>query len=1235
MGSLFDRMATSSVLDEQESTIEKTVEAPDTSAAIPTKPKSSLFNRMSNENIPEPEDVAVKNRQSIENNTAVRGAALRFVRDRLGMEDLSEEDAMDEFVEHFRKFNVNEMTAAGDFNYVSGVAADATGKTKLDPKRREAAKQRLSDYQLLYTTFQDLPNFHGGGWETFADYAEGILKAPSTYIGLALPGAGKAGGMAATTAAKAATQGVLVSALKTVAPSNILKQAAARPLITAAGFEAAAAVAQDVAAQKTEMEINLRDEYDPLQGAISGAIGAALPAAVGLYGLKGAVRKGVERNTGDLLGDAEKAIIAKNEKAEKAADEILKSNDIIAKDLKSVLAGLDAETAVKPKKAKKGEKPPKKKALDEEQVAAGKEGFADIAEDLGVGASGDASGVARTLGVDEDAVSVTPEFVLGFDPGRNKRIFGAVVDLIKTGKIDIDVKADPTKRVTEYISDAIRQYAKDDPKKATKLFEDIAEKYNLTGDDFANLFMADVSDAARKLQSASVASRIFRNLNAVAGDDIFFLDTQTKELLQKATADVQKGDMRSAFEFLSAADKKKAQKGKDGALEYLRKLDELRRATMTSQTATTIRNTASGGARVGIDVVTKAFDRGIAKSVHALTGGKYGTSAGGLSAPNEDIFAVVFGLMNKKETDAVQEIFKTEFSKKASNLFREMQDIIETGVGDSARGSKLRMLGRELNALNTASDNMFKRAAFTAGLKRGLNELAAKGEKVGKITDPSELNLASIIRNGNFNAVFNTPQGKRIMDKAIGDALAFTYQRPPNNSVSKAFVNLANSAPFLTSSLVPFPRFIANAMRFTYEYSPLYILSDAWGKGAISKTRQGVDAFGNEINNYEEIAKALVGTGGLIGAMAFRDSEYAGEKWYEARFADGTTFDMRPFFPAAPYLWVADIVNRTMKADGDITADPVLGESSFFTEGLQALTGTQFRAGFGIYAIDGAIEDLIGAKDSAEGVRTIGINMASNIINTYSIPLTAGQDLYNTFLAPDEERLVRDTKSSDWLSLMVNKSLARVPANYAIEKYLAESLGTNAPEIYQSPTRGGVLRRVTPVTRQFSGILLQERKNWFEKEIDRLKINKRIISRRTGIPEADLLLNQHFGEYIEDYVVPSLKNSKEYEKMTAAEKRNMMVNVIGNYKKDVEDMVKRRGRREDELMDTRFGFNPMDKLAFKNKSKAAQQRAFEAYHQIHGKPETGDNRRGRGYDYDALVYYAEFFEDKYGDVGKN
>tara|TARA_R100001510_G_C7655418_1_gene214576 strand:- start:117 stop:3761 length:3645 start_codon:yes stop_codon:yes gene_type:complete len=1209
MASLFDRMSSDPVLEEQETVIEPTT------SAIPTARKSSLFERMQTENVEEPEAVTTRNRETIEKNTAVRGAAQRFVRDRLGMTDLSEEEAMEEFVEHFRKFNVNEMTAAGDFNYVSGIAADATGKTNLDTKRRDEAKQRLSDYQLLYTAFQDLPSFHGGGWETFFDYAEGIMKSPSTYIGLALPGAGKAGGVAANTAAKAATQSVLMTALKTVAPSNVIKQAAARPLRTAAGVEAFGALTQDMAAQNTEIEANLRDEYSFGQSLTAAAVGAALPAAVGLYGLKGAVRKGVERNTGDLLGDAQKAIIEKNELAEAAADKILKENDIIAKDLKSVLAGLDPDNKIKPKKK---EKPADKRALPEEQVEAGQEKFADIAEDMGVGTGGDASGVARTIGVEPEAMSVTPEFVLSFDPSRNKRVFAAVTELIKKGKIDIDIASDPSKRVTEYVSDAIRKFAKDDPDKAAKLFEDLAEKYNLTGDDFANLFIADISDAARKLQGASAASRIFKRLNGVAGDDIFYLDTQTKELIQKATDDITKGDNRAAFQFLTEAERRASKKSGKSLMDHLQRADELRRSAMTSQVATTIRNTASGAARVGIDVVTKGFDRGLAKFVHGATGGKFGSKAGGLAAPNEDVFAILMGLMNKKETDAVETLFKEGFSKKSAQLFREMQDVLDSAIPDSARTSKLRILGKELNALNTASDNLFKRAAFVGNLKRGLNELAAKGEKVGKL-DATDLNLRNIIRQGNFNAVFNTPQGKKILDKAIDESLYFTYQRTPDNQTARQMIRLAHSAPFLTSSLVPFPRFIANALRFTYEYSPMYILSDVWGRGAISKTFRDGGA-----ENFEEISKALVGTAGLYGAMAFRESEYAGEKWYEGRLPDGTTFDMRPFFPAAPYLWAADLYNRYQKAKDDPMADPVIGESSFFTEGLQALSGTQFRAGFGIYAIDGAIEDWLGAKDNPEALQKIGINMAANVASTYSIPLTVGQDLYNTFLSPDDERIVRDTKSSDMTSLFVNKALARVPGNYAIEKMLAESMGTTAPEIYESPTRAGVLRRTTPLSRQYIGILKQERKNWFEKEIDTLKIGRRIIARKTGIPEADILLNQHFGEYIEDYVTPTLKNSEDYKKMTAAEKRNMMVNVIGHYKQDIEDLAKRKARASDDAMLSRFGFNPIKALDFKNLSKFARENALNRYHELHGVPDDST----KGYNYDELIYYGKFYEEQ-------
>jgi hypothetical protein len=156
----------------------------------------------------EKEDVAASkvNREVIKN-SAVQEAALRFVKERLGMTELSVEDAMDEFVEHFREFNVNELTAAGDYRYVTAAAADATKRGD------EKAARRLSDYRLLYQTFNEMPSFSDGFWKATGDYAEGILKAPSTYIGLALPGVGKAGGVGAT-------QALNVGVNKTLAQKN-------------------------------------------------------------------------------------------------------------------------------------------------------------------------------------------------------------------------------------------------------------------------------------------------------------------------------------------------------------------------------------------------------------------------------------------------------------------------------------------------------------------------------------------------------------------------------------------------------------------------------------------------------------------------------------------------------------------------------------------------------------------------------------------------------------------------------------------------------------------------------------------------------------------------------------------------------------------------------------------------------------------------------------------------------
>lgn len=1087
--------------------------------------------------------------QNIEGNSAVREAAVRFARDRLGMTDISEEDAMEEFVEHFRAFNVNELTAGNDYRYVSAAAADATKRND------DKAAQRLSDYRLLHQTFAEMPAFSDNWLTATGDYAQGILTAPSTYAGLLLPGAGKVGGVAAQQAAKVAVQQTLKQALKSPV-STLAAKAAANPIKTAVAVEGVAGSLQNVAAQKAEIAADLRDDYSGTETALAFGLSGAPVAVLGSVG-KGILTRKVEQGTGELVEEASKAVEKANEKAIAKAEKTLEKNKEVASKLSSAL-----------------------RPLDPEQVAKGKEVRDDIAEQVGLTPQGDVDGLARTLGADKkDILAGEPTLTISIDEQRTKRIFGATVDIMKKSNKGLL----EGERVTEGVARTIRQLNDKKAGQGDKFYRTVLKEYNLTHDDFANLLMADVSDAARKLQQAGAAARVFKNLNAVASDNLFALNDVAKASVEKVGKAIEDGDVRKA---LDSADEMEGNI-KEG---FFKKLDSVRLASMTSQTATTVRNTVSGYGRVGIDTATKAVDRGVAR----FLGQKVET-------PNEDIFAVAYGLVNKKESKAVREIFEMGFHKKASQLFRELQDIES---GGAVKMTRMRHYSRELNALNTLSDNMFKRAAFVGSLKRQLNEAYTKKLKAGDEVNIDDYNLVNVIKNGDFNKVFGGKEGGKLLDKAVEDALYFTYQKSPSSPAARAIIQGIHSAPFLTTSLVPFPRFIANAMRFTYEYSPLYLLSDAWGKGAISKTK-GAD-------NYEEISKALVGTGMIAGAYAFRSSEYAGENWWEGKTADGKTYDLRPFFPAAPYLFVADMIKR------GVDGDPLFGDRNFITDAIQALTGTQFRAGFGIYAIDSAVKDLFRDDiDATQKVESIAANFGANIISTFTIPLTAGQDLYNTFLAPDDELIIRQTNSSNVFDLMVNKSLARIPANYRLEQLLADSIGLNPPEIYEFPTRDEPMRRQTPISRQFAGILLQERRNFLENEMARLKVSRRKLSQKTGVPEADQLINALIGEYATNYIVPVLQNSQKYKNAPSDEQAAILKTYIDDFRGDVMELVKLRSRLSGV---ERYGFDPMQRVAFNKLSAIAQKRAKARYEKMY------PNYKEKGYDYEELVRLGKYFE---------
>ena len=1155
----------------EEEDTDVTISSPKKSSAL----QNSFFNEYAKDGVTPDDKIAdneigvTKSYEAIKKDPAVREAAVRFAQDHLGYETIDPDDAISEFIEHFRSFNVNELTAGMDYNIVSGLATDAASTTDKDNARK--AQQRLDDYTKLYQTYQALPGAFdaGGAPGAFLDYLEGIAKAPSTYIGI-VPGIFTGGAATAltkagaTAGAQVAKEGVkqIIKRKLTSPVSELARAAAANPVKTTVLTEATAGALQNIAQQKTEIEIGERDTVSKkeiaLMSAISGAPAALIPGL-----LKNLSGRQINKGAADLLADAEKAIAAKNEAAKEAAEATFEGNIKLARDIDAQFRG----------------------PLDPEGVARGNRTKAQIGEQLGV----------------------TNEFVISLDPSRDKRIIAAAMEVLESGK----VKYDPSKeRVSDALGRAITQV--DFGEEGLKSFKDTMKKYNLSSDDMLNVLVADLSradasEAGALLGRRSAAKRkLIRRITDAGAADIFGLTEETTATLKKLDDALASGDTRQVLQATGEV--------KEGIT--IRGIDQLRLSMMTSQTATTFRNLISGYSRVGFDVATKVLDRSMAQGASVVGKGK-GKVKLFDATPNADTFAVLSGMTNHVRSKALASLLQQGFQRRHQQLFRQLTDIADaSGELKGARTSKMQHLARELNALNTLQDNMFKQASFFGELSRELNEAAARTRAINPAQDVSQFNLERIMRSGNFNEIFESTikagdevvfDGKKVLDRAIDKSLYFTFQRSPSNPTAKAFVNAAHSLPFLTTSFVPFPRFVANALRFTYEYSPAYLVS------GIRKS------LAKDATNYEELAKGLVGSGFLAGAIAFRNSEYAGENWYEGKTMDGKTYDLRPFFPAAPYLFFADLITRKYKGE------PLTGDRSITTEAIQALSGTQFRAGFGIYALDKAFKDIT-EEQSPEKAAEIAAQFTGNIINTFTIPFTSLQDTFNTFIAEDEARIVRDTDmqikdTKDFLTLVARRSLARIPLNYKIEEYLSETIGVKQSEYYESGTRAEKLRRIAPITRQTMGILLQERKNFFEKEISRLKLPRSVINARTGVPEADMMLDASYGEYITNYVVPRME-TEGYKKLEDAQKKVFITELISDYRTDIREAVEENAK---ETAEARFGFNPFELKAFEkfaNDRRTAPfaQKAIEMYEERYGKDEPKD--------YEVILKIAKLLKDR-------
>jgi len=676
-----------------------------------------------------------------------------------------------------------------------------------------------------------------------------------------------------------------------------------------------------------------------------------------------------------------------------------------------------------------------------------------------------------------------------------ENITAAALDLAAKGKLKIK-RGD---RITTVLQRAIA----DGDLKVPEITK-ILKEYNLTADKFSLLYKAELSEAGKTMQ---VQSNLVQTMQA-----------SLKEL---ENAGVSTVGAREAKEIAENANKG----------TFFKDLDRLRLGAMTSQPATTMRNNINAGLRVAVDMGVRVADNIL-----------------NLRNPFDSVFDVARYMFNPSEANITRQLLEGNMPDTARKLFRDAADLASTTGGES----KLAQLGTKLNYFNTMSDNFFKQAMLTASLRRRIKDANIKG--LGN-------DLDKIIATGKFNQIPDD-----IMNKSIKDSLEFVYQSSFEGAdkgfiarKTRGFLKAHRDMPFVISSFMPFPRFVANQLKFLYDHAPVigYIGLENIGKKAGYK-KATLAGFADSKLVKEKAAKQIAGASMFATALAWRNQQGDGVTWSEFKDDKGDIVDGKALYgPFAPFMLAADIYYRWSKSN--VGGETDIGEiapsrENYVRETLQALAGSQFRTGYGLYAIDKMIDDLSGEGDfiGSKGEKILG-EFVGNIVNTFSIPLSPFKDIYSQF--DKESRFVPETRMSgevNFLDIVMKRGFRALP-----------DIGPEYDMPLADPTKTGRVIAINPLEKQMFGFTRRPKKNTLQAEMGTLNLQYYNIYKRDSNDLIDLYTRHNLSEGgAKTNLSERMKKvieSKEYKRRTTLqEKRDYLLSKA----KEVTNLAKDKAKKE-------------------------------------------------------------------------
>ena len=585
------------------------------------------------------------------------------------------------------------------------------------------------------------------------------------------------------------------------------------------------------------------------------------------------------------------------------------------------------------------------------------------------------------------------------------------------------------------ISDAVKNVFMNIENIDDVVLRDALANAGVTPEEFARMNRTTAGDAGRTLQAYSVLARLqnkLKNIDPAAAKEVDLMYGKRNTLT-------------SAF---------------TGFYDLTLRVDRELKALMVSQVATTVRNAYSGLAVVTFGAASEAIESSLyrmGKTAYELGSGKplTGSFTGGLKGVYDDAVRTSFYLGQANLSSDVAERLLAGSPTLRGRILRT--------VGEN-EATDLSKVAQMANTLNVAQDAFFRKAIFTASVEKQLS-------RVG-------INMYDVMETGK-----NIPID--VLKNATDEALAATFSKMPTRGVMFHAVKFVEALGPVGSTLIPFPRFMANAMSWTYKHSPMGIFS---GAADIAKGSSMLKAGNEEGQRYlmqglENTSKGAVGTAAIYAAYKYRQ-ENQDTTWYDLKNPDGSTVDARALFPAAPFLAMGDYLVKLEKGRTD----------EFSTkEFLEAMTGFKAPAGTSAWLGDKFAESVsnmqTGEGSADQKVSTFFGEWAGQYFGRALIPLQQVSDL---IAAVDrDEALPRDAYQipageEGFLSSATTQLQKNVPV-----------LKQDLP-VYQPPTRTEAAFSDAGPLKMFTGIRVKVAPRPLEEEITKLKIPNNKIFTSTG-----------------------------------------------------------------------------------------------------------------------------------------